>query len=128
MRGARPSPRLASVISRRYRSGRRRWPGRTSAPRAIRLQSDFVVGAGTDAGVRVGAFSEVIVALACVGTAVVLFPVLKRQNETAALGFVAARVIEASLILVGVVSILTLLTLRSCTARAWCRALCPPSG
>lgn len=49
------------------------------------------------------------------GTAVVLFPVLKRQNETAALGFVAARVMEASLILVGVVSVLTLITLRADT-------------
>lgn len=81
----------------------------------VRTQSDFVLGAGADTGVRLGAFSEVVVALACVGTAVVLFPVLKRQNETAALGFVAARVMEASLILVGVVSVLTLITLRQDT-------------
>lgn len=79
----------------------------------VRTQRDFVLGVGAVTGVRLGAFSEVIVALACVGTAVVLFPVLKRQNETAAVGFVAARVMEASLILVGVVSVLTLISLRA---------------
>jgi hypothetical protein len=62
--------------------------------------------------VLVAAFSEVVVALACIGTAVVLFPVARRQSETAALGFVAARVLEAGLIIVGVVNVLTVLTLR----------------
>jgi hypothetical protein len=72
----------------------------------------FVLGAGSDSGVLVGAFSEVIVALAGIGTAVVLYPVAKRQSETAALGFVATRIVEASLILVGVASLLTMITLR----------------
>ncbi|RFU21835.1 DUF4386 domain-containing protein [Geodermatophilus marinus] len=72
----------------------------------------FVLGAGDDTGVLWGAFSEVIVALAGIGTAVVLFPVAKRVSETAALGFVTSRVVEGSLILVGVVSVLNLLTLR----------------
>ena len=54
-----------------------------------------------------------IVGLAGIGTAVVLFPVLRRQSETAALGFVAARVVETSLIFVGVVSLLTIITLRN---------------
>ena len=75
--------------------------------------ADFVLGAGSDTGVVVGAFSEVVVALAGIGTAVVLYPVAKRQSETAALGFVTARVLEGALILVGVVSVLTLLTLRN---------------
>ncbi len=75
-------------------------------------QDDFILGAGSDAGVLWGAFSEVVVALACVGTAIVLFPVLRRQNETAAVGFVASRVMEGSLIIVGVISVLTLVTLR----------------
>src|SRR4051812_32548113 len=67
---------------------------------------DFVLGAGSDTGLLWGAFSEVVVALAGIGTAVVLFPVAKRQSETAALGFVTSRVLEAALILVGVVSLL----------------------
>jgi Domain of unknown function (DUF4386) len=75
--------------------------------------ADFVLGAGDDTGVLWGALSEVVVALAGIGTAVVLFRVARRQSETAALGFVTARVLEAALILVGVVSILTLLTLRN---------------
>jgi hypothetical protein len=79
----------------------------------VRGNADFVLGAGSDSGVLVAAFSEVVVALACIGTAVVLFPVARRQSETAALGFVASRVLEGTLIMVGVVSVLTLLTLRT---------------
>ena len=72
----------------------------------------FLLGAGSDAGVRWGALSEVIVGLAGIGTAVVLFPVLKRQSETAALGLVATRILEASLIFVGVASLLSMIALR----------------
>ena len=78
----------------------------------VRDGADFVLGSGSATGVLWGAFSEVVVALAGIGTAVVLFPVAKRVSETAALGFVAARVVEGSLIVVGVVSIRTLVTLR----------------
>jgi hypothetical protein len=62
--------------------------------------------------VLVGGFLEVIVALACIGTAVTLYPVVKRQNEGVALGFVAARILEAGMIFAGVVSLLSLVTLR----------------
>ena len=73
----------------------------------------FVLGVGSDTGVLWGAFSEVVVGVAGIGTAIVLFPVLKRQSETAALGLVAARVVETSLIFVGVASLLSLMTLRA---------------
>jgi hypothetical protein len=79
----------------------------------VRNGADFVLGAGSDTGVLLGAFSEVIVALAGIGTAVVLFPVAKRISETAALGFVTSRVVEGALIIVGVVSVLSLVTLRN---------------
>jgi hypothetical protein len=62
--------------------------------------------------VLVGGFLEVIVALAGIGTAVTLYPVVKRQNEGLALGFVTARVLEAVMIFTGVVSLLSLLTLK----------------
>src|SRR5918998_5693417 len=78
----------------------------------VRDGAEFVLGAGSATGVLWGSFSEVVVALAGIGTAVVLFPVTKRVSETAALGFVTARVVEGSLIIVGVVSIHTLVTLR----------------
>src|SRR5918993_2266264 len=79
----------------------------------VRDGADFVLGAGSDTGVLWGSFAEVVVALAGIGTAVVLFPVARRVSETAALGFVAARVMEGTLIVVGVVSMLSLLTLRT---------------
>jgi hypothetical protein len=73
----------------------------------------FVLGAGSGTGVTWAALSEIVVALAGIGTAVVLFPVLKRQSQTAALGVVVARLLETALILVGVISMLTILALRS---------------
>jgi hypothetical protein len=79
----------------------------------VKDHTDFVLGAGSTSGVMAGALSEVIVGLAGTATAVVLFPVLKRQSESAALGVVTARVIETALIFTGVVSLLTLLTLRT---------------
>jgi hypothetical protein len=79
----------------------------------VRDNADFVLGAGSDTGVLWGAFAEVVVALAGIGTAVVLFPVAKRQSETAALGFVASRVVEGTLIIVGVISLLSVVTLRN---------------
>ena len=59
---------------------------------------NYVTGAGADAHtwVAMGALLEVLLIIANIGTAVVLFPVLKRQNETLSLGYVAARIIEST--------------------------------
>jgi hypothetical protein len=73
---------------------------------------NYITGAGQDTPVLVGGVLEVIVALAGIGTAVVLFPVVKRQNEAAALGFVATRTLEAATIVAGVVSLLSIVSLR----------------
>ena len=73
----------------------------------------FVLGTGSTAGLQWGALSEVIVGLAGIGTAVVLYPVAKRVSQTAALGFVAARLVETCLIFVSVVSLLSVMTLRN---------------
>jgi hypothetical protein len=78
----------------------------------VKNHRDWILGSGSNTAVLVGGLLEVIVALACIGTAVTLYPVVKRQNEGAALGFVAARVLEASMIFAGVVSLLSLVTLR----------------
>jgi hypothetical protein len=78
----------------------------------VKNHRDWILGSGGHTGVLVGGLLEVIMALACIGTAVTLYPVLKRQNEGAALGFAAARVLEAGLIFTGVVSLLSLVTLR----------------
>jgi hypothetical protein len=80
--------------------------------------ANYIIGAGPDTGAIIGAILEIIVALAGIGTAVVLFPVLKRQNEVLALGLVAARVLEASTIFVGVVFLMSIVTLRQTGAGA----------
>src|SRR5947207_1677416 len=73
---------------------------------------NYIAGTGPDTGVIWGGVLELIVAFACIGTAVVLYPVVKRQNQAVALGFVAARVLEAATIIAGVVSLLSVVTLR----------------
>jgi hypothetical protein len=79
---------------------------------------DFIVGFGSDTRVLWAGYLDLITALACIGTAIVLFPVLKRHNEAVALGFVAARVLEAAVIVIGVVSLLSAVTLRQDLAGA----------
>jgi hypothetical protein len=79
---------------------------------------DFVLGAGNGTGVLLGGVLDVVNALACIGTAVVLFPVVKRWGEAAALGFVATRVLEAATIFLGVISLFAVVTLRQDLAGA----------
>src|ERR687894_3247885 len=67
----------------------------------------YIVGGGADNRVLTGAFLELILIIANIGTAVVLFPILKRQNEILALGYVTARVVECTFIAVGILSLLT---------------------
>src|SRR3989442_2716117 len=78
--------------------------------------SNYILGHGSDTGIIVGAILEMIVALAGIGTAVALFPVVKRQNEGVALGFVGTRTLEGVAILAGVACILSLLSLRQARA------------
>jgi hypothetical protein len=74
--------------------------------------TDYVLGVGGVAQIQLGAFLEVLLAIANIATAVVLFPVLRRYSETVSLGYVASRIVESAIILVGVVSLLAVLTLR----------------
>jgi hypothetical protein len=59
-----------------------------------------------------GALFELILIIANIGTALALFPILKRQNEGLALGYVTARVVECAFIAIGIVSLLAVVTLR----------------
>jgi Domain of unknown function (DUF4386) len=73
----------------------------------------YIVGAaGADSSVRLGAFLELILIIANIGTAVVLWPVLRRVNEILALGFVTARLVECAFIAVGLLSLLSVVALR----------------
>ena len=78
----------------------------------------IVTASGGDVRVLLGAFCEVILAIAVIGTAVTLFPVVRRQNEGIALGYVAGRVVEAVVIVVGIISLLSVVTLRQDLAGA----------
>lgn len=78
----------------------------------------YILGAGSDAMTTFGGILEIIVALSGIATAFVLFPVLKKQSETLALGLVAARILESSTIFVGVAFLLTIVTLRQTGAGA----------
>ena len=79
---------------------------------------NFIVGPGPDTGVLFGGILEMIVALAGIGTAIALYPVVQRQNEGVALGFIGSRVLEASAIFVGVACLLSVVTLRQAGAGA----------
>lgn len=73
---------------------------------------DYIIGPGADTSVLLGCFLDVVNALAGIGSAVALFSVLKRQHEGFALGLVTTRLVEAAVIMIGVVSLLSVVTLR----------------
>jgi Domain of unknown function (DUF4386) len=79
---------------------------------AVLKHHDFIVGAGGDVRVQLGAVAEILTAIAGIGVAVTLYPVLRRQSEGLALGYVALRVVESAIIAVGIVSLLAIVTLR----------------
>jgi uncharacterized protein DUF4386 len=72
----------------------------------------YITGGGADTRVQLGAFLEIVPAIAGIATAVVLFPIVKRQSESIALGYVATRVLESTIIVVGLISLLAVVTLR----------------
>jgi Domain of unknown function (DUF4386) len=74
--------------------------------------ADYIISGGADTRVVWGCLLDLVNALSAIGTAVALFPVVKRQNEGLALGFVMSRMLEGAVILIGVVSLLAIVTLR----------------
>ena len=78
----------------------------------------YIAGAGHDNRILFGVFLELLLIVANIGTAVVIFPVVRRQNEELALGYVTARLFESTFILVGIVSVLGIITLRQEVAGA----------
>jgi hypothetical protein len=74
--------------------------------------ANFITGAGTDTHILLGAFFEIILAFGNIGTAVALFPVVRRWGEGIALGYAAMRTLESGIIAAGVMPLLTILTLR----------------
>jgi Domain of unknown function (DUF4386) len=84
----------------------------------ILSDANYITGSGSDSRVFLGAFLELLLIVTNIGCAVVLFPVLKRQNEGLALGYVAERIVEGVFILIGLLSLLAIVTLREQAASA----------
>ena len=78
----------------------------------------YILSAGADSQVLLGALFDLVTALACIGTAVALYPVIKRQSSAASIGFVATRIFEAAVIVIGVVCLMAVVNLRQAGAAA----------
>jgi hypothetical protein len=74
--------------------------------------ADYVTGAGQDTRVLWGCLLDTVNALTAVGSAVAVYAVVKRQNGALALGFVTSRLVEAAVVMIGVVSLLAVVTMR----------------
>ena len=72
----------------------------------------YLLGAGADAQVLLGGWLEVLLAASCIGTAVSLYPVVRRHGESLALGYVCGRLLEAAVITTGIAVTLSLVSLR----------------
>lgn len=75
--------------------------------------ADFVLGHGSETSVLWGGFLDFICAVAGIGTAVALYPVTRRFSRTSAIGFVTSRTLEAAILVVGAISLLSIVTLRN---------------
>jgi hypothetical protein len=74
---------------------------------------DYIVGSGgADTRIILGAIGELLTALAGIGTAVAVYPVIRRQTKAFALGFVTTRIYEAAVMVIGVIALLTIVSLR----------------
>ena len=71
----------------------------------------YVTNGGSDNRIFFGALLELILIIANIGTAVVIYPIVKRQNHVLALGYVTARIVECTFILVGILAVLSAVTL-----------------
>ena len=84
----------------------------------LRNPVGYIAGGGHDNRILLGALLELLLIIANIGTAVVIYPIVKRRSEELALGYVTARIVESTFILVGIVSILGIVTLRQQVAGA----------
>ena len=85
---------------------------------ALRHPVAFIAGSGNVNEIYLGALLELLLIIANIGTAVVIFPIVKRQSEELALGYVTARIFECTFILVGIVAMLGIATLQQQVAGA----------
>ena len=80
--------------------------------RPVINDSQYIIGAGADTQVVWGTILDLVNALTAVGSAVALYPVMKRYSQSMALGFISTRMFEAAVVAIGVISLLTIVSLR----------------
>ena len=85
---------------------------------ALRHPVAFVAGSGNVNNIYFGALLELLLILANIGTAVVIVPIMRRRFEDLAIGYVTARIVESTFILVGILAMLAIATLQQETAGA----------
>lgn len=88
-------------------------PGLLLYETVLRHKSTYITSGGHDKQVLLGALLELLLIIANLGTAIVIFPVLRRQNEELSLGYVAARTLESTFILVGILAMVAIVSLRN---------------
>jgi hypothetical protein len=81
-------------------------------------EADFIVSTGDDTQIGVGALLEILLAVSGIATAVVIYPIVERVSHSVALGYVASRTVESVLILIGVLSLMTVVALHQNPAMA----------
>jgi hypothetical protein len=74
--------------------------------------ADYIVSAGSDNRIFLGAFLEILVIVANIGTALAPYAIFKRYSERMAISYVAARIMECVFIAVGILAVLSVVTLR----------------
>jgi Domain of unknown function (DUF4386) len=79
---------------------------------ALRHPVSYIAGGGHDNQVLFAAPLELLLIIANIGTAVVIFPIVRRQSEELSLGYVTARIVDCTFILVGILSMPAIVTLR----------------
>ena len=80
--------------------------------RPLLKHTNYVLGSGGHIGIALGASLEVLLAISGIATAVVLYPIVKRQSQSISLGYVACRTLESAIIVVGIISVMSVVTLR----------------
>ena len=78
----------------------------------LKSHHGYILGSGFDTRISVGAFLEVLLAICNIATAVVIYPIVKRVNQAVALGYVASRTVESTIIVMGLISLMSVVTLR----------------
>ena len=85
---------------------------------ALRHPVAFVAGSGNVNEIYWGALLELLLIIANIGTAVVIVPIMRRQLEELSIGYVTARIVECTFILIGILAMLAIATLRQQNAGA----------